>query len=255
MSYKEFKAGNLTVKIYNTRQEVGEIAAKEASEEIKKVIMQTGKCNIIFAAAPSQNEFLEVLANDKTIDFSKINAFHMDEYIGIPSDAPQGFGNFLKEKIFSKVSFKTVNYINGNAIDVDEECDRYKMLLQNNPIDVVCMGIGENAHIAFNDPHVAKFNDEKMVKVVDLDEKCRIQQVNDGCFKHIDEVPTHAITLTIPTLISVNRIFCMVPSQTKANAVFNTVNSEISEKYPATILKKHNFAIMYLDKDSAQKII
>lgn len=128
---------------------------------------------MIFAAAPSQNEFLSCLIEDNGIDWSRINAFHMDEYIKLYPEAPQGFGNFLKESIFEKVPFKSVNYLNSNADNIEAECERYSNLLKTYKADIVCMGIGENGHIAFNDPHVALFNDEKLVKVVDLDQKCR----------------------------------------------------------------------------------
>jgi glucosamine-6-phosphate deaminase len=178
----------------------------------------------------------------------------MDEYIGLSSDAPQGFGNFLKNRFFDKLPFKSVNYIDSSATDSEKECERYAQLLRDKPTDIVCMGIGENGHIAFNDPHVALFNDEKLVKIVDLDQACRAQQVNDGCFANIDEVPTHAITLTIPALTNAPYIACVAPAKTKADAVYNTVYGEISEKCPASILRKHKNATLYTDSDSGSKI-
>ncbi len=255
MSIKEMKAGKLKVKIFSIRQLMGQAAAKEASARIKNLLMQKDSVNIVFAAAPSQNEFLDGLAKDKGIDWSRINAFHMDEYIGLDPKAPQGFGNFLRDRLFDKVSFKSANYLNGASKDAAAECRRYSQLLQANPTDIVCMGIGENGHIAFNDPHVAKFNDSESVKVVELDAKCRQQQVNDGCFKSFDEVPTHALTLTIPALMSCNSIFCIVPAKTKAEAVYNTINGEVSEKCPATILKTHKNAILYVDADSGSLVL
>ena len=167
---------------------------------------------MIFAAAPSQNDVLLALTEDKSIDWTRVNAFHMDEYVGLPKDAPQGFGNFLSAHIFSLAPFKSVNYIDCTAENPEAECERYAELLKNNPTDIVVMGIGENGHIAFNDPWVADFNDEKWVKVVPLDEVCRNQQVNDGCFAHVDEVPTHALTLTVPTLVRAPWLFCIVPA-------------------------------------------
>jgi len=250
---KEFQAGKLTVKAYSTKEDMGKAAAILAAEAINKVIAEKGECNVIFAAAPSQDEFLENLISIP-VNFGAVNAFHMDEYIGLPSDAPQGFGNFLKRGIFDKVDFKSVNYIIGNN-DPKEECERYSALLKANPVDVVCMGIGENGHIAFNDPHVAFFDDKEVIKVVDLDEKCRNQQVNDGCFSEIGKVPTHALTLTIPTLVSARNIYCMVPRATKAEAVFNTVNGGITEECPSTILKNHDNAIMFIDSDSGSRVI
>ena len=178
----------------------------------------------------------------------------MDEYIGLPASAPQGFGNFLKNAIFGKVNFKSVNYINGNADDLDAEFARYTKLLTDHPTDIVCLGIGENGHIAFNDPPVADFNDAVLVKAVKLDEICRQQQVNDGCFKTIDDVPTHAVTLTIPALCKGKYMFCSVPAITKADAVKAVLNDEISEKCPATILRKHENACLYCDADSSSKL-
>ena len=147
----------LKVKVYSSRDEMGKGAAADVTNKIKELLAEKDEINMLFAAAPSQNEFIASLLADKDIDWTKINAFHMDEYIGLSDDAPQRFGNFLKERIFSKVPFKSVHYINGGAKDVDAECERYTQLLKQNPIDIVCMGIGENGHIAFNDPHVAFF--------------------------------------------------------------------------------------------------
>ena len=206
---------------------------------------------MIFAAAPSQNELLYALATDKEIPWNRINAFHMDEYIGLSADAPQGFGNFLKEHIFGLADFKSVSYIDITASDAEKECKRYAELLAKYPTDIVVMGIGENGHIAFNDPPVADFNDKKAVKSVELDEICRNQQVNDGCFAKIDDVPKTAITLTVPTLFAGDHLFCIVPAKTKAKAVKATLCDDINEKCPATVLRRHKSAILYLDGDSS----
>lgn len=160
---KELTANKLKVKIYETRSEMGVGAAYEVSGKIKEILSKQDSVNIIFAAAPSQNEFLSSLSQDKEIEWNRINAFHMDEYVGLDDNAPQRFGQFLKEKIFGKVPFKNVYYINGNADDTSAECRRYAGLLKQFPADIVCMGIGENTHIAFNDPHVADFKDRKSV--------------------------------------------------------------------------------------------
>lgn len=252
---KEIKANDLMVKIFDSRQSMGEEAANEAAAKIKELLAQKSEINIIFAAAPSQNEFLASLIEDKDIEWNKINAFHMDEYIGISKDAPQAFGNFLKDKIFEKVNFKSVNYIDVSAQDAEKECERYSTLLKKYPADIICLGIGENGHIAFNDPPVADFNDKKLVKVVELEEKCRQQQVNDGCFKTLNDVPKYAVTLTIPALMAGKYLFCIVPGGTKTEAVTNTVNGEISEACPASILRNHKNAILYVDKDSGQGIL
>lgn len=247
---KEFFVDKLRVASFQTRAEMGAFAAKECADAIKQALREKDEINMIFAAAPSQNEFLAALVADEEIDFTRINAFHMDEYVGLAPTAPQGFGNFLKAAIFSKAPFKSVNYISPEG-DPESTCAAYAELLAKNPVDIVCMGIGENGHIAFNDPHVAFFNDEKAVKVVELDLKCRNQQVNDGCFKSLDEVPTHAITLTIPSLFKGKKLFCVVPARTKAEAVKTTVMGEITEKCPASILRRHDCATLYIDADSA----
>ncbi|MBQ2728055.1 MAG: glucosamine-6-phosphate deaminase [Alistipes sp.] len=254
MKHITLTTDKLTTKIYPTVEEMGAGAAQEAADRICALLEEKEEVNIIFAAAPSQNAFLEALIADKRIDWSRINAFHMDEYIGLAADAPQGFGNFLRARIFDRVPFKQVYYINGGAEDLDAECERYTALLNEHPTDVVCMGIGENGHIAFNDPHVALFDDPKSVKVVSLDEMCRQQQVNDKCFETIEQVPTHALTLTIPTLMRPEWVFCIVPYTGKANAVKATVEGEICEKCPASILRTKEKSCLYLDAASASKL-
>lgn len=254
MMLKKLKKDNLVVKIFDNRTQMGQTAAKEASASIHELLKIQHQLNIIFAAAPSQNDFLEALLT-QDIDWSRINAFHMDEYIGLPANAPQGFANFLTGKIFSKVEFRNVNYLNGNAGDIDKEIKRYSELLQSYPADIVFMGIGENTHIAFNDPHVANFSDNNLVKIVDLDYACKQQQVNDGCFAHIDDVPKHALTLTVPALINAKFVFCMVPSKNKAKAIYHTLNENISENYPSTILRNHPQAILYTDHDGASLLL
>jgi len=252
---KTFRAGKLNVKIYETRKELGESAAWEMAGELKRLLETEDEVNIIFAAAPSQNEFLEHLTKIEGIEWNRVNAFHMDEYIGLNPDAPQRFGNFLRERIFDKVGFRSVSYIDGNAENPREECARYANLLKKHPPHIVCMGIGENGHIAFNDPHVALFDDPELVKIVELDEKCRQQQVNDGCFGKIEEVPKYALTLTIPMLLSAKTIYCMVPGKTKTQAVTRTVTGEITQDCPASILKTHANATLYVDKDSGAGIL
>lgn len=251
MNIKYGEKDSLKYCIFETRAEMGAVAADNIAEEIKRQLSKKDEINMIFAAAPSQNDVLASLISRKDIDWSRINAFHMDEYIGLSADAPQGFGNFLKNAIFGRVPFKSVNFIDSTATDPQAECERYASLLNAHKCDIIVMGIGENGHIAFNDPHVASFNDEKAVKVVELDDICRQQQVNDGCFAKLDEVPKQAITLTIPTLVAPETVFCIVPAKTKAQAVFNTINGGISEQCPASILRRHPNAKLYLDKDSA----
>jgi glucosamine-6-phosphate deaminase len=248
------KKDMLVIKRFPTRKEMGNAVAAEAAAHIRGLLKEQQGLRVIFAAAPSQNEFLEALAGDKSIDFRRISAFHMDEYVGLPADAPQGFGNFLKHRIFALCHFRDVNYLNGLAPDIEAECTRYAALLNSAPIDIVFMGIGENAHIAFNDPGAADFKDSKTVKVVELDAVCRRQQVNDGCFARLDDVPFRALTLTIPALLHAKQIFCVVPAKTKAEAVYNSLSGEITERYPASILRSHGNAVMYLDRDSGARL-
>ena len=248
---KKLKKDLLTVNIYETRAEMGRAAAEDIKTCILSLLKSKETLNMIFAAAPSQNEVLAALAKDKDIPWNRVNAFHMDEYIGLSADAPQGFGNFLKEHIFGLADFKSVSYIDVTATDVDKECERYTALLREYPTDIVVMGIGENGHIAFNDPPVADFCDPLAVKPVALDEICRNQQVNDGCFAKIEDVPKTAITLTVPTLFAGDHLFCIVPARTKANAVRDTLCENISEKCPATVLCRHSNAVLYLDGDSS----
>jgi glucosamine-6-phosphate deaminase len=249
---REFKKDSLKVRIFEDRPSLGAGAAEDIVEKISEILKTKEYANIIFASAPSQNEFLAELSQ-KPVEWNRINAFHMDEYVGLPADAPQGFGTFLKDRLFDRVTCREVHYINGNT-DAEEECKRYAALLEKYPTDIVCFGIGENTHLAFNDPHVADFNDPKIVKVVELDHACRVQQVNDGCFSTIDEVPTTAITITIPALFKTRSAIAVVPGKLKADAIYHTLNSEISEQYPSTILRRHRDTTLYIDVNSAEKI-
>ena len=248
---KTFKKDELTVKIFENRTLMGEAAANDISAKIKELLAEKPEINMIFAAAPSQSDVLKALVEDKTIEWSRVNAYHMDEYIGLDKNAPQGFGNFLTAHIFGLVPFKSVHYIDITATDPEAEAKRYGELLKANPTDIVVMGIGENGHIAFNDPGVADFKDKKVVKPVKLDEICRNQQVNDGCFKSIDEVPTHAMTLTVPTLVAAPWLFCVVPAATKASAVKETLTGTIDEHCPASILRTEKNSVLYLDEKSS----
>lgn len=248
---KAFEKDKLKVEIYDTRAEMGNAAARDIKAKIAQLLAEKREINMIFAAAPSQNEVLAALADDGQIEWNRVNAYHMDEYIGLSADAPQGFGNFLKAHIFGRAPFKSVHYIDCTASDPEKEAARYEKLLGDNPPDVVVMGIGENGHIAFNDPPVADFKDARGAKVVKLDEVCRNQQVHDGCFARLEEVPKYAITLTVPTLVSAPWLFCIVPAKTKANAVKECLTGEIGEHCPASVLRLQENAVLYLDKDSA----
>jgi len=245
---------NLIIKIHKNRLLMGAEAALMVCAKINYLLGLQETVNVIFASAPSQNEFLDALVEATNVDWSRVNAFHMDEYIELPENDPRSFAAFLNEKIFGQLPFRSVNYMNGNAANIGAECKRYTNLLAQFPADIVCLGIGENGHLAFNDPHVAYFNDLSMVKMVKLDAACRQQQVNDGCFAQLGEVPMYAITLTIPALMAGKYIYCMVPGKNKAKAVYNMLHCDIVEQYPSTILRKHPNAVLFLDKSSSSLI-
>ena len=245
----EFHVDKLSIKAYQTREQMGRAAGLAAAEAITNAIARQGFARVIFAAAPSQNKTLATLMADPRVDWSKVTAFHMDEYIGLPVDAPQRFSRYLKERVFDRVSFAAVHLLGLQPPEL--ECEYYGSLLEEKPIDVVCLGIGENGHIAFNDPPVADFADPQLVKIVTLDQPCRQQQVNDGCFPNIDAVPKTAVTLTIPALMRGATLICSVPGPTKREAVRATLNDEISTRCPATILRRHDDCTLFLDADSS----
>ncbi len=248
---KRWKVNNLSVEVYDTRRAMGIAAAKQVSRKIKDIITEKGSVSIVFAAAPSQNEFLQELCNTKGLDWSRVIGFHLDEYIGLPEGAPQSFRRFLDENIFHKVHPGQVHYLNGNAENLRSECDRYSRLLKEHPLDIACIGIGENGHIAFNDPHVANFQDSYWVKMVALDEQCRRQQVNDGCFQSIHDVPLNALTLTIPAIMSARCIYCIVPGGTKQEAIKNALEGPVGTNCPASILRTHKSTRLIMDRDAS----
>ncbi len=247
----EIYIDNLTVKVFETREIMGAAAAALTAAKIKELHARQDFVNVIFASAPSQNEFLAALSADGTVEWERVNAFHMDEYIELPENDPSTFASFLEDKIFGRRNFHSINYINGNAPSIGEECRRYAGLLTVFPPDIVCLGIGENGHLAFNDPPVADFNDPALVKMVKLDAECRQQQVNDGCFNRLGEVPAYAITLTIPALMAGKFIYGIVPGPQKAKSVYNTLNKKITESNPSTILRKHENVVLFLDRESS----
>lgn len=242
-----FKKDNLTVNVYENRTLMGAAAADDIAECMQKLLSEKETVNMVFAAAPSQNDVLESLIQ-KPIDWSRVNAFHMDEYVGLKKEDEQSFGNYLNQRVFKKVPFKNVYYVADYGLE-------YEQLLAENHIDIVCLGIGENGHIAFNDPGVADFNDPLRIKKAKLDDVCRMQQVHDGCFPTFDDVPEYAYTLTVPQMVSADYMFCVVPAETKADAVYDTVNLEITDACPATVLRKHKNAIMYCDSDSGKRLL
>lgn len=244
----------LKVEVYATRADLGVASAYDVAARLRPLIAEQGRVRVVFAAAPSQNEFLAALGAMPGLDWGRMEAFHMDEYIGLPPNAPQSFARFLRERLFERIKPGRVEYIDGTAVDAEAECARYARLLAEHPIDIVCAGIGENGHLAFNDPPVADFNDPKPVKVVAMDEVCRMQQVHDGAFPTLDAVPKTAITLTVPALMSARWLYCMVPGPTKTAAVRRTLLEPISTACPATILRRHSGAVLYVDTAAAAQL-
>jgi glucosamine-6-phosphate deaminase len=248
----QFFVDKLEVRIYPTREEMGKGCAAEAGKILRQLLAEKESVNIIFASAPSQLEVLEGLLLQKGIAWDRINAFHMDEYVGLPADAPQGFGNYLKVRFFSKLPFRQVFYMDGCAPDLNRECDRYAMLLREYPVDIAFLGIGENGHLAFNDPYIADFNDPLLVKVNgNLDPVCRQQQVTDDLFISLAEVPHQAITITMPGLMAAKYAYAIVPGATKQEVVKQCLEGPISTECPGSILRRHEKAQLYLDVASA----
>ena len=255
MLIKEFYTDRLYTRIFDTREAMGQCAGEEIAQKLRELLASRDQVNIMFGAAPSQNETLATLVSAEGIDWSRVNAFHMDEYVGPPTEHPAGFGNYLNRHIFSLLPFRSVNLINGGASDIDAEAARYSELLEKMPLDICVLGIGENGHIAFNDPHVADFCDPLKVKLVELDERCRMQQVHDGCFECLDEVPRYALTATVPAMFAAGTMICSVPAKTKAEAVKRTIEGPISALCPASVMRLHVDARLYTDADAALLII
>jgi glucosamine-6-phosphate deaminase len=233
---------------------MGIAAAIATAKRIQAIMAVKGSVNVIFATAPSQNEFLSSLMEMKDLDWSRVNAFHQDEYVGLPDDSPARFSVYFREHIVSKVHLGRFFTINGDA-DPSSECQRYSQLLETYPVDICCGGIGENGHIAFNDPHVADFSDPVLVKDVTIDEICRHQQIHDGCFQRIEDVPKRAITLTVPALMKASSVVVVVPSPTKAEAVHRALTAPVSKEFPGTVYRRHPSAILYLETESARLIV
>jgi glucosamine-6-phosphate deaminase len=241
------------IKVFQTSKLAGYEAGKDIEDKIVELQKEKDDIRIIFAAAPSQDYMLEYLRNSQKIDWSKVVAFNMDEYIGLDPESPALFSSFLNERLFTKVPFKEVNLIDPSQ-GVEKEIERISSLITADPIDIVCLGIGQNGHLAFNDPPVADFNDPVVVKEVELDYSCKQQQVIDGCFDRIEDVPKTAITLTIPTLLSAKYLFCVVVGTHKSLAVEQTLKGELSTEWPSTILRNHNGCVFYFDQEAYSRV-
>ncbi len=243
---------NLRVKIYADKEEAGEAAAREAAATLSGG--GTSLVNWLFSTGASQFPFIEGLSQ-QTIPWQRVHGYHLDEYKDMAPDHPASFRLWLRERVEKPFQPAGFEYIEGDADDVDAECRRYERLLKDNPIDLGFIGIGENGHIAFNDPPVADFNDPHWVKIVELDETCRKQQLGEGWFDTLDDVPKQAITLTIPAIMASKKILSIVPEGRKAQAVKKCLAGPISTACPASILRTHRDATLFLDRDAAREIM
>ncbi len=254
----QFAVDALDVRVYETRALAGHAAALDVAREIEGHLRDRGDARVVFAAAPSQNEFLAGLVAHRGIDWRRVAAYHMDEYLGLNADHPASFRRYLQEHLFRLVGLRPeqLRLIPGEQVDQPlRTCLDYETLLRNATPDLVCAGIGENGHLAFNDPPVADFLDPVLVKVVRLDTACRLQQLHDGCFDRIEDVPTHAYTLTVPALLRAQAVSVVVPGPRKADAVLNALRGPITESCPASALRKHPNARLYLDREAARLVV
>ena len=254
MQNSSFLIDSLKVNILENAEMLGKVAASEIRKDILSILEQKKYLNIMFAAAPSQNSTLEALKGFDDILWNRVNVFHMDEYVGIFPSAPQSFRNYLENRFFKFNTFHKKFLIKGEQKDSEKVAEGYDRLLRKYNLDLIICGIGENGHIAFNDPPEASFDENKLAKVVSLSQTSRIQQVHDGCFDNLEEVPKKAITVTIPAFLSSKKIHCVVPGKLKSEAVRKTLQEEINEFCPASILRNHSGANLYIDTESASKL-
>ena len=240
----------MNIKITDNPVELGKVSAAAAVEGIINAIKDKGQANVILATGASQFETLRNLVEDTTIDWSKVVMFHLDEYIGLPETAPASFRKYLKERFLNLVSPLKASYLVNGETDPEVECKRLNQIITEHPIDVALVGIGENGHLAFYDPP-ADFDTLSPYIVVDLDEKCRLQQFNEGWFPSLAEVPKKAISMSIKQICKSKMIICSVPDSRKAEAVKNTLENKVSNNDPASILQTHANCLFFLDKSSA----
>ncbi|MCS7089657.1 MAG: glucosamine-6-phosphate deaminase [Verrucomicrobiota bacterium] len=250
-SLRRFTVDALEVRVYADAAALAEAAASEAASCVRNACLRRGEARVILASAASQIQFLASLTVRADIDWSKVTLFHMDEYLGLPAQHPASFRRFLRDHVLSRVRPRAFYEIQGDAPEPLREIERYRALLLAAPIDLCCLGIGENGHIAFNDPPVADFQDPYVVKVVALTEPSRQQQVREGWFPNLESVPHYAYTLTIPALCRADRLLAVVPERRKAEAVRRTLCGPIGPKCPASVVRQHPNAVLFLDQDSA----
>ena len=243
--------GRLHVSVWPDRGSMGQAAAAAAAECLQRLLRRADRVRVAFAAAPSQEEFLAALAVRPGIRWDRVAAFHLDDYVGLPADSPQRFSNWLAPRVWDRLPLAAAHRFDGTAADPEAEAARYEAVLRRQPLHLCCLGIGENGHLAFNDPPVADFRDPRLVKVVELDERCRAQQVHDGAFPDLGAVPRRAITLTIPALTGAPHLVVVVPGAAKAEAVRDALLGPVDPRCPASVLREHPGAALFLDREAA----
>jgi len=250
-SIRRFHVDQVSVEIFPSNEELGRAAAAAVATCIERILEKKKTLRFIMATGNSQLAYTVSLLRDFRLPWDRIECFHMDEYVGLSAEHPASFRRWMRERVESVAHPRAFHYIEADRGDPQAECRRYAALLAAAPIDVVSLGIGENGHLAFNDPPVADFHDSQAVKIVQLDDACKQQQVGEGHFPSLAAVPTHAITLTIPTLMQVAHIFCIVPERRKAEAVRNALEGPIATTCPASALRRQANARLLLDADAA----
>lgn len=248
---RSFQLDSLSVRVYANQAALGQDAARMAHESLLTALKRQGQAAVILATGNSQIQFLDQLVKLGGIDWSVITLFHMDEYLGLDATHSASFRRYMRERVETRVRPKAFHYLEGDAEEPIKECDRYSQLLGAQPIDLCCMGVGENGHIAFNDPPVADLNDPLRVKIVKLDRACRMQQVGEGHFSSLESVPQYALTLTISALCSAKKIICISPEKRKARAVKALLEGPIGSACPASALRRQPQATLLLDLESA----
>jgi glucosamine-6-phosphate deaminase len=251
---KTFTADLLTVKVFPGIRDMAEDAAREANRIFRETIQKKGSAAAVLATGNSQLEFLKALVKLDGVDWSRVTLFHLDEYLGISDNHSASFRKYMRERVQAVIKPRVFNFLEGDAMQPLDECDRYAKLLQAQPIDLCCLGIGENGHLAFNDPPVADFKDPRAVKIVKLDEACRAQQAGEGHFPNIDAVPQYALTMTIPAICAAKNMLCIVPEKRKAQAVRDTLKGPVSTTCPGSFLRQQAHCTLYLDSDAASLI-
>lgn len=248
---QSFQVDSLPVRVYATQADMSEAVAVEVQQIFREALDRQGSAAAILATGNSQIQFLARLVALGGVDWSRVTLFHMDEYLGISGDHKASFRRYMRERVESLVRPKAFHYLEGDAEQPLDEIARYSALLQAQPIDLCCLGVGENGHIAFNDPPVARFDDPHLVKLVKLDDACKLQQVREGHFPSLEAVPPYALTLTVPALCTAKRMMCVAPESRKAQAVRNMLRGPVATSCPASILRTQPQCTLFLDRDSA----